>query len=70
MSRCKECGAPATWIAPRTSISTDDRGGLFAFLCDRHYKSLLFQHGRQLDLKYEEFVVVLGPESHEKAAAA
>jgi hypothetical protein len=49
MSPCKECGAPALWLAPRTSICTDGRGGLFAFLCDRHYRVLPIQRGRLLD---------------------
>ena len=59
MTRCKECGEPAEWLAPRTSISVEGRGGLWAFLCDRHYSVLSVQRGRRLDPKYEEFVVVL-----------
>ena len=31
---------PAEWVAPRTSISTDGNGGLWASLCDRHYRVL------------------------------
>lgn len=62
-ARCKECGQPAKWLAPRTSVSTTDRGGLWAFLCERHYSVLLIKRGRLLDPKYDEFVVVLDREA-------
>lgn len=49
MACCKECGEPAVWLAPRTSISYLGDAGLWAFLCDRHYSVLPLQRGRRLD---------------------
>ena len=43
MSRpCKLCGAPASGIAPRTSISSQGSGhaGLWAYLCEHHIEQL------------------------------
>ena len=39
---CKSCGAPASGIAPRTSISAQGaaHAGLWAYLCERHIEVL------------------------------
>lgn len=44
--------------SPRPGTAPD-RGGLWAFLCERHYSVLPIKCGLLLDPKYDEFVVVL-----------